>query len=274
MSLQPTLLVSHGATLFTAADGDPTHEWLRSLAPQVAAARPRAIVVVSAHHLTSGDWAVTSSPRPPLLHDHPVTALHGERYAPPGDPELAARIVSALGALGLAARADPRRGLDHGAWLPLRAMVPRAEVPVVMLSLNARASFAEHVAAGRALEPLRREGVLVLASGGVTHNQETFRRRFSRTSDPGLDPPDWSVRYDAWVAQMLSNPDPRARLEALATYEGREEYPSAHPTPEHFWPVLVAAGAAGAEVGRRVHAGFQFGLSMSAYLFGELGASA
>jgi 4,5-DOPA dioxygenase extradiol len=271
MTLLPTLLVSHGATVYTAAEGDPTHDWLSSLAPAIAAAAPRAIVVVSAHHLTSGEWTVTSSPRPPLLHDHPMTELYAEAYAPPGDPVLAARLVLALGGRGLAARADPHRGLDHGAWLPLRAMVPRAEVPVVLVSLNAKASVEEHVAAGRALEPLRREGVLILASGGVTHNQGEFRRRFGRRGDPALDPPAWSTRYDEWVDRTLSIGEPRARLEVLATFAEQHDYASAHPTPEHFWPVLVAAGAAGDDPGRRVHEGFQHGLSMSAFLFGELG---
>jgi 4,5-DOPA dioxygenase extradiol len=269
MTTLPTLLVSHGATIYTAAHGDPTHDWLASLAPLVASARPRAIVVVSAHHVTSGEWAVTSSARPPLLHDHPMTELYAEQYPAEGDPVLAARIVEAMRNLGLSTRADPHRGLDHGAWLPLRAMVSGADVPVVMVSVHAGASFEEHVAAGAALAPLRTEGVVVLASGGVTHNQGEFRRRFSLRMPPALDPPAWSVRYDAWVDQTLCNADPHTRMEALASYAQHHDYASAHPTPEHFWPVLVAAGAAGADMGRRVHQGFQHGLSMSAFMFGE-----
>lgn len=270
---QPTLLVSHGATIYTASPDDPTYTWLTGLAPQVAAASPSAIVVVSAHHVTSGDWAVTSSPRPPLTHDHPVRALYAERYAPPGDPALAARVVAALAAAQLPARADPRGGLDHGAWLPLRAMVPAADVPIVMLSVNAQASFEQHVAAGRALAPLRHDGVLVLASGGVTHNQDEFRQGYFQRADPAQDPPRWSVAFDAWVAQTLAIVDPAARLRALAAYARHEDYTRAHPTPEHFWPVLVAVGAADEDAGVRVHTGFQHGLSMSAFLFGALGTS-
>jgi 4,5-DOPA dioxygenase extradiol len=273
MPPQPTLLVSHGATIYTASPEDPTHAWLTSLAPRVAAASPRAIVVVSAHHVTSGEWAVTSSPRPPLTHDHPVRALYTERYAPPGDPALAARVVAALSAAELPARADPRGGLDHGAWLPLRAMVPNADVPIVMLSVNTEASFEQHIAAGRALAPLRREGVLVLASGGVTHNQDEFRQGYFQRMAPAQDPPRWSVAFDAWVADTLAIADRAARLEVLASYARHEDYARAHPTPEHFWPVLVAVGAAGEDASVRVHAGFQHGLSMSAFLFGSLGAS-
>jgi 4,5-DOPA dioxygenase extradiol len=168
MDIFPTLLVSHGATVYTASPGNPTHAWLSSLAPALSAARPRAIVVVSAHHLTDGAWAVTSSPHPPLLHDHPVAALHGERYSPPGDPALASELVGALNSSALPAQLDPQRGLDHGAWLPLRAMAPRAEVPVVMLSVNARASTQQHVAAGAAMAPLRSRVVVAIVTDACT----------------------------------------------------------------------------------------------------------
>lgn len=269
MANQPTLFVSHGATIYTSSPRDPTHAWLASLAPRLASARPRAIVVVSAHHVTSGEWAVTSSERPPLTHDHPVTDLYTERYSPPGDPALAASIVDALRDARLPARLDPRRGLDHGAWLPLRAMMPGATVPVVMLSVNSKASFEQHLAAGAALTPLRREGVFVLASGGATHNQDEFRKGFFRHADPSKDPPGWSVSFDTWAETTLAIPDQGARQKALASYAQRDDYPHAHPTPEHLWPLLVAAGAAGTSAGKRVHGGFQHGLSMSAFLFGE-----
>jgi 4,5-DOPA dioxygenase extradiol len=268
MTSQPALFVSHGATIFTASRGDPTHAWLASLARPLEVARPRAIVVVSAHYVTSGAWAVTSSARPPLMHDHPVRELYAERYAPPGDPTRATRIVESLHGARLSARLDAQRGLDHGAWLPLRAMVPNADVPIVMLSVNASASFEEHLAAGDALAPLRRDGVLVLASGGVTHNQDEFRQRYFRGADLAEAPPAWSERFDAWVTETLAIVDTAARREALALYAQHDDYPRAHPTPEHFWPLLVAAGAASEDAGERMHAGFQHGLSMSAFRFG------
>jgi 4,5-DOPA dioxygenase extradiol len=268
----PVLVVSHGAAVFTAAADDPTHRWLTSLAPQVAAAAPRAIVVVSAHDLTEGHWSVSTTERLRVVHDHPAAEWHGERYTVPGAPVLSARIVDALRAMQLPVRSDAGAGLDHGAWLPLRAVVPRADVPVVRLSLNTRATFEQHLAVGAALEPLRLEGVLVLASGAVTHNQQEFRTRFFRGAEPAVDPPAWSVRYDAWVAQTLAVADPRERARVLAGYARHEDFAQAHPTPDHLWPVLVAIGAAGADAGLRVHAGFQHGLSMSAFLFGQWGA--
>jgi 4,5-DOPA dioxygenase extradiol len=271
MAMQPTLFVSHGATVFTASPSNPTHAWLASLAPQIALANPRAIVVVSAHHVTAGDWVVTSSAQPPLVHDHPVTELYGERYPAPGDPGLAAEVVVALRAAQLSARLDAERGLDHGAWLPLRAMAPNADIPIVMVSLNAEASFDQHVAVGLVLESFRHERVLVLTSGGATHNQAEFRRGYFRGGDPSMDAPEWSIAFDGWMARTLALAHPEARREELASYANREEYARAHPTPEHFWPVLVAIGAAGADAGVRVHAGFQHGLSMSAFRFGELG---
>lgn len=267
---QPTLLVSHGAAVYTASSTDPTHQRLAALAPRLLSNAPRAIVVCSAHCLTDGGWAVSSSAYPPLVHDHPVAELYAERYPAPGDPALAARLVEALSSRRLAARLEPQRGLDHGAWLPLRALVPQADIPVVMVSLNARASFEEHVSLGAVLADLRAEGVFVLASGGVTHNQAEFRRGFFSGAAPSQSPPPWSVGFDAWVANTLAISDPRARLESLARYGQHADYAPSHPTPDHFWPVLVAAGAAGADVGERVHAGFQHGLSMSAFLFGQL----
>ncbi len=269
MTPLPVLVVSHGAAVFTAAAEDPTHRWLTSLAPQVAAAAPRAIVVVSAHDLTEGHWAVSTNDRLSVVHDHPAAEWHDERYTVPGAPELSARLVDALRALQLPVKSDARAGLDHGAWLPLRAVVPRADVAVVRLSLNTRATFEQHLAVGAALEPLRREGVLVLASGSVTHNQQEFRTRFFRGAALGEDPPAFSVRYDAWVAQTLAVSDPLERVAALAGYSRHEDFAQAHPTPDHLWPVLVATGAAGADLGRRAHAGFQHGLSMSAFLFGQ-----
>jgi 4,5-DOPA dioxygenase extradiol len=112
----------------------------------------------------------------------------------------------------------------------------------------------------------------VLASGSVTHNQQEFRARFFRGAEPAGAPPAWSARYDAWVAQTLALADPRARATVLAGYAEHADFEQAHPTPDHLWPVLVATGAAGADVGLRVHAGFQHGLSMSAFLFGQWGA--
>jgi 4,5-DOPA dioxygenase extradiol len=195
---------------------------------------------------------VTSSARPPLVHDHPVADLYAERYAPPGDPALAHRIVDALLAAHLPARPDPRRGLDHGAWLPLRAMVPSADVPIVMLSLNERASFDQHVASGAVLAPLRREGVLVLASGGVTHDQNAFRQGFSRRTDPAKGAPQESVDFDAWVAETLAISDPEARLEALRSYARRTDYPRVHSSqPEPPAPTWGSACTPGSSTGCR-----------------------
>jgi 4,5-DOPA dioxygenase extradiol len=266
--VQPVLFVSHGATIFTSSVEDPTYKWFASLGPHVKSAKPRAIIVLSAHFVTSGEWAVTSSARPPLVHDHPVVALHTEGYGPPGDPALASEIVAALVGAGLSARLDAQRGLDHGAWLPLRAMVPDARVPVVMVSLNAAASFEQHIAVGAALAPFRRAGVWILGSGGVTHNQEEFRKGYFGGADPAKNAPTWSVGFDDWVCKTLAADDPAHRL-ALGAAMGHEDFARAHPTAEHFWPLLVAVGAASADVGQRMHAGFQYGLSMSAFVFGD-----
>lgn len=148
---------------------------------------------------------MTSGARPGLMHDHPVKELYGERFAPPGDPALAHGIVHALLAARLPARPDPRRGLDHGAWLPLRAMLPNADIPIVALSVNASASFAEHVAVGAALAPLRPSSAKVDATAGCHRMLGQVRpkqRRMIRTRWPRSDGP--------WDASERPQAAPRA----------------------------------------------------------------
>ena len=123
---------------------------------------------ISAHFVTSGEWVVTSTARPPLLHDHPIAELDAESYSPPGEPALAARIVDAMVSQKLKARTDPHRGLDHGTCCS---------------GPSARTAFGE--------------GILILASGGDTHDQDEFRQRFARGGDASRDPPAWSVEYES-----------------------------------------------------------------------------
>jgi 4,5-DOPA dioxygenase extradiol len=275
----PVLFVSHGAAVFSAAAEDPTYLRWRSLAPKVASWGPRAVVGISAHFVSEGRTVVTSSARPPLLHDHPATHHHAERYPAPGDPALAAAIATSLEDAGLPAGLDAERGIDHGAWLPLRALLPGAHVPVVMVSLRSDVEDSAHVALGRCLARLRAEGVLVLASGGLTHDQQAFRAGFFAAAGsswtPGhpvrLDPeaaaPASTVAFEAAAtAAVLDAPDRAGAL--LDVFDGPNAR-AAHPTPEHFWPLLVAAGAAAGDPAEKVHGGHQFGLSTAAFVFGR-----
>jgi 4,5-DOPA dioxygenase extradiol len=237
MSRQPVVFVSHGAPT-AALDTGPYSDALRRFGAGLAGeARPAAVAVVSAHWQVRGPVGVTSAPRPETIHDffgfpEPLYRL---RYDAPGDPRLATRIAARLSGAGVPAVVSPTRGLDHGAWVPLRLALPEASIPVVQVALPALPAEAL-LGFGEALRPLRDEGVLLVASGGLVHN----------LGDLDLARPDapaaaWAVDFDrwAWDRAALQEREALARWRRLAPGPDR-----AHPTSEHFDPLLVALGAA------------------------------
>lgn len=234
MSRLPTLFVSHGAPTLALEPGETGAAWT-GLARSLP--RPRAVVVVSAHWSAPGP-RVGSGAHHATIHDFYgfPAPLYQLRYEPPGDPALAAKLVEGLGAAGYAAAEEPARGLDHGAWVPLRSMYPEADLPVVPLSLDARQGPHWHYRLGRALAPLLGEEVLLLASGSLTHNLGHFV-----PGDPG-PAPGYVERFQDWLYQRLQAGD----LEGLLDYRSRAaEARQAHPTDEHLLPLYVALGAAG-----------------------------
>lgn len=195
---------------------------------------PRAVLVVSAHWETRAPTIGTTQARP-LVYDFTgfPEALYQARYPAPGAPEVGRRVENLLRPWNVARAVD--RGLDHGAWVPLVHMYPAANIPVLQVSLPGRLPGSDLLKIGAALAPLRAEGVLVLGSGSLTHNI-----RLSRYEDPA-PPPAWAVEFDQWVEGVLTRWD----LDALADYRRRSPaLHVAHPTEEHFLPLLVAAGAA------------------------------
>jgi 4,5-DOPA dioxygenase extradiol len=171
----------------------------------------------------------------PLVYDFAgfPEALYRARYPAPPAPELARRVENLLRPWNVARAID--RGFDHGVWVPLVHMFPDAAIPVLQLSLPSRLPAADLLKIGAALAPLRTEGVLILGSGSLTHNL-----RLSRYEDPA-PPPAWAVEFDVWVSDVLGRWD----LDALADYRRRSPaLHVAHPTEEHFLPILIAAGAA------------------------------
>jgi 4,5-DOPA dioxygenase extradiol len=264
---QPALFLSHGAAIYTTDPKDPTCEWLRAYGAELRRLRPSALLVVSAHY-EAHPVRVTASQAPPTLHDHPVQALYATRYAARGNPALARQIRERLAATGIACEEDPERGLDHGAWVPLSLLVPEQDIPVVQLSLLARGSPQEHVALGEALAPLRQEGVLLVGSGGVTHDQGGFRRGYFSGGDPYAPPAQELQAFESWVEECLVGLQGRARTAALARYREHPQAARAHPTEEHFLPLLVVAAAGGEGRATRVFTGSQHGLSTSAFLIG------
>jgi 4,5-DOPA dioxygenase extradiol len=256
--MQPTLFVSHGAPTLILEDG-PTCAFLRGLG--TALERPKGVVVVSAHWETD-EPAVGATAKPATIHDFYgfPDALYRMRYPAPGAPELAERTAALLAQNGIAHHVDPARGLDHGAWVPLMLMYPAADVPVVQLSVQPQRDPAHHLAVGRALAPLREEGVLILGSGGAVHNLRALA--WNRHGAPEA----WAQGFDDWLAKKID----QGALDDLVAYRGRAPGAvQAHPRDEHFLPLFVALGAAGEEAaGKRIHSGFEHGsLSMAAFSF-------
>lgn len=253
----PALFVSHGAPTLPLDVTHPTHVFLKTLGKDIPA--PRAILVVSAHwdtHLPT----LTASAHPETIHDFYgfPPELYAMRYPSPGSEELVMQTAGLLQGAGLPVQADPQRGLDHGAWVPLLLMYPEARIPVVQLSLQTGAGAAHHLALGKALAPLRDEGVLLLTSGGATHNLREFFR-----PAPGQDE-SYVPRFSGWLKDVLERGD----TESLVDYRRlAPDAVRAHPSEEHFFPVLVAAGAAGKA--ERIHTAMSgASLSMDAYKFG------
>jgi 4,5-DOPA dioxygenase extradiol len=254
----PVLFVGHGNPM-NAIEENAWSSGFRELGR--ALPRPRAILAVSAHWVVEGTYT-TGGDRPETIHDFGgfPEELYRIEYPAPGGPALAAKVVGLLG--GSAAVSDGW-GLDHGTWTVLVHLRPAADVPVVQLSIDARLAPAEHLAMGRALAPLRDEGVLVMASGNVVHNLAHAFRCW-RTGDDRT--PGWAREFDLGIAQALERRDEGHLVSVIGTDAGRVS----HPTPDHYLPLLYAAGAStGDEPVRFPIEGFDMGsLSMRSVLFG------
>lgn len=264
MNRLPSLFVSHGAPTFAL---EPGLAGPRLTALGRALPRPEAVLVVSPHWTSPGP-RVSLACRPQTLHDFGGFApeLYELAYPADGHPELARRALARLRAAGWDAQPDERHGLDHGAWVPLRHLYPAADVPVFQVSLPAGLDGDRAWALGADLAPLADDGVLVLGSGCLTHNLDDFR------AGPCCDQA-YAGEFAAWVREAVIDGDaPRLRR----TLDQAPHARRAHPTPEHFWPLLVAAGAAAAHgPATALDGGITHGcLSMDAFLFGRCEAAA
>ena len=260
MTRMPSLFVSHGAPTLIIQDG-PAHRFLAGYGETLG--KPSAILVASAHW-ESTDLSVSTTEQPETIYDFYgfPKALYEITYAAPGAPAVAARAAALLRDAGLGGAEDSSRGLDHGAWVPLRLMYPDADIPVAQISIQTALGPAHQLAVGRALAPLRNEGVLIIGSGGATHNLAEFRGQA-----PDTPPPDWVTEFADWTHTVLSE----GRTDDFLDY--RRTAPHAvrnHPTEEHFLPLITALGAGGPNArAERVHASTTFGvLAMDAYAFG------
>lgn len=257
---QASLFLSHGSPMIV-VNGIPAARFLKDYAKELE--RPRAILMVTAHWETPAP-ALSSGAAPEMIYDFFgfPEALYQITYPAPGDPDLAARAADLLEAAGHEVTQDPRRGFDHGAWTPLYLLYPAADIPVVQLSVQPGKSPAYHFALGQTLSPLRDEGVLIAASGNITHNLGEWR---THRHLPEEQAPDWVTAFSEWAAAAVESGDSERLLDLDKAPQARRN----HPTLEHLLPFYVAAGAGAGETGRRIHASIDAGvLAMDAYRWG------
>jgi aromatic ring-opening dioxygenase catalytic subunit (LigB family) len=236
---------------------DALASYLRSLA-SIRAEKPRALLVISAHWEEDVPTVMTSD-RPPMLYDY--YGFPPESYSitwpAPGSPALAERVLDRLGAAGMRTATSPTRGFDHGTFVPLKVTYPSADVPAIQLSLKRGLDPEEHLAIGRALAPLRDEGVFIVGSGMSYHNMRGFAGRGRAAA----------AAFDAWLGET-ARAEPQERDLRLARWEDAPSAREAHPREEHLLPLMVIAGAAGADRGEVAFNDTFSGVKISAIHFG------
>lgn len=265
VSRMPVVFLPHGGGPWPfvdlgfgeAAELEALATYLRSVGTSTPV-RPRALLVVSAH------WeeplvTVMTNPNPPMYYDYygfPPESYHIQ-WPAPGDPALAARVRALLGDAGFESAEDAERGYDHGTFVPLKLSYPEADVPVVQVSLRRGLDPAEHVRIGRALAPLRDEGVFIIGSGMTYHNLRAFSARFGPVSE----------EFDAWL-QQAATAEQADRDAQLTQWAAAPQARVAHPREEHLLPLMVIAGAAGSDRGVVDYSGTLRQLRLSAYRYG------
>lgn len=258
----PALFVSHGAPTFPLTDA-PARLFLEQLSAELPE-RPRAILMVSAHWETAAP-SVTTSPVNETIHDFTgfPAELYAIRYAAPGSSWLVDRVAALIETAGGTVARVPGRGLDHGAWVPVRLVYPEADIPVVQLSVQTALGPDYHYRLGQLLAPLREESVLIVGSGSFTHDLSSFREYYNALHAPA---PAWVDQFADWMTDAIEE----GRIDDLLAYRNRA--PQAvrnHPTEEHLLPLFVALGAGSVGRAEHLHASTTHGiLRMDAFAFG------
>ncbi|XAR54842.1 Stizolobate synthase [Bertholletia excelsa] len=237
MKVQETFFISHGSPTLSIDDSLEARHFLKSFRETVFSQTPSSILVISGHWDTADPCVNAISGPCDTIHDfynfpEPMYKL---KYPAPGSPELAARVKELLKESGYErVNVDKKRGLDHGAWVPLMLMYPDANIPVCQLSVQSERDASYHFNLGKALAPLKDEGVLIVGSGSATHNLRTLRQVDSVAS--------WALDFDSWLKDALLS----GRFDDVNAYQEKAPYAKmAHPWPDHFYPLHVAMGAAG-----------------------------
>jgi aromatic ring-opening dioxygenase catalytic subunit (LigB family) len=267
ISLLPTYFISHGGGPWpwmkeqTRGNYDKLEASLQQMARDLGD-RPKAVLVISGHW-EEPDFTVMATSRPSMIYDYSGFPEHTYRirYPAPGSPATAQRVSELMVAAGLTVRMDSERGFDHGTFSPLAVIYPDADVPVLQLSLRSGYDPAQHLALGRALMPLRQEGVLILGSGLSYHNLRNF----------GPQAREASTAFDRWLDETLVHAGPDERNARLVAWASAPAARSAHPREDHLLPLMVAVGAAGSDPGSRVYHedAFMGGVAVSSFRFGR-----
>ncbi len=260
----PTYFISHGGGPWPyipemKAQFAKTADWLSNL-PKTLPERPKAILSISGHWETD-EFMVSSAEHPPMVYDYggfPEHTYH-VKYAAPGSPLLAKRVQELLAQAGIKNGNDPDRGFDHGTFVPLVLMYPDADIPVVSMSIKKNYSPEDHIKLGKALQPLRDEGILIIGSGLSYHNM----RGFGSASAEGV-----SKLFGRWLGETVALPDEEERAKALRDWEKAPAARHAHPREDHLVPLMAVAGAAGADRGSTIFVDHVFGVDMASYVFG------
>lgn len=255
MTTLPSLFISHGGPNIV-LDDMPARHFLEGLSSLIE--RPKAIVIMSAHFETHGVTVVTD-PKPQMIYDFGGfdPELYRMVYPAPGEPHLAERVIALLDEAGLSPARLGRRGYDHGTWTPLKLAFPRGDIPVVQVSVDPDRDARWHYDVGRALAPLREQGILLVGSGHITHN---LRAVITVMRSGRAMPPELGERFDsfvAWFADRFAAND----VEALLDWRARAPFAADnHPTDEHLMPIFFALGAGGDGAhAERIHASREMG---------------
>ncbi len=262
---QPAIFLPHGGgpcffmdwTWGPADTWDATRHFLESVQAGLPE-QPRAILVISGHWEEAAFTASTAA-QPQLIYDYSGFPAHTSEltWPAPGDPALAIRVTELLRDAGLPTSTDPSRGYDHGVFVPLKVAFPEAKIPVVTLSLDHSLDPALHIDAGKALAPLRDEGVLIVASGMTFHNLRGYFQ--PQTAERARE-------FDAWLTRAVESPA-QHRNALLEKWRNAPFAEYSHPRAEHLIPLMVAAGAGGDAPGTRVFTDEPMGAQISAYRF-------
>lgn len=259
----PTLFLSHGGGPWPYIDGVRDQYAITETAfkaiPQSLPAKPKAVLVITGHW-EERIFTVSSAEEPPMVYDYhgfPEHTYHIQ-YKAPGSPALATHVRELLQQAGIPCTENPQQGFDHGTFVPMSLMYPDADVPIVLLSMKESYDIDEHIAAGKALAPLRDEGILIIGSGLSYHNMRGFGQPGSMLV---------SVEFEQYLHTAITSDEPE-RLEKLKQWEQAPKARAAHPQEDHLMPLMIAAGAAGADKGERIVLDTVMNVVMASYRFG------